>query len=270
MKKAKKIMLMLVVCFMMVSLCSCSKGDNKETNELTPSITQEASVLTENEPSTTTETNTPEEIITPEAVITPELVITPDVVIEPNDESINETLLEITELLSEIIGTDREDAVEMINEYFGVDLNNTRVIYAESEKKGIVTWLHAYPVLLSKNNIRFNGIEIYSDQKDRHVRRIELICTNSSYTTEYIEDTPEFRDEIKKLNNDLNDVLRSTMGAPYDSGELVMDENSLYYYYRSSDSLLACVLIRDFTDPDENGLMCTSVIFVDDEIFLRS
>jgi len=263
MKKANKFKAVLVAGMMTVALCSCSNEDKNVIDaEPTKSVTDSVAVVTESEQTNSIEPGISVENISPEVEITPETVITPE------ESSNYDTLTEITELISGVIGTDRTDAEEKIGEYFGVELKDTTGAFVSSEIKGLVFRVHTYPQILSKDDIRFNGMEIYTDQSDGHVCLVMLTCTNSDYTTEHIEDTPEFRDEVKKLNSDLNNVLKNSMGEPFKSGRLAMDENSIYYYYKVSDNLLASVELRDFTDPDENGLLSTSVFYVDNEIFL--
>ena len=240
MKKANKFIILLVVC-MMIFLCSCSKDDKKET---------------EREHIQTNESSASEDMVPTEDEIT--LV----------EESTKDTLTEITELISGVIGTDLANAEEKIGEYFGVVIMDTKGNFALSDRKGLISRVYTYPQLLAKDDIRFNGMEIYADQSDGHVRVVKLTCANTTSITEPIEDTPEFRDEIRKLNINLNIALKKMMGTPYESGKLVNDENSIYYYYKASDDFWACVELRDFTDPGENGLLDTTVIYVEDELFL--
>ena len=179
------------------------------------------------------------------------------------------TLGSIYQLISDVMGEDLNTAEKMIGEFFDVELKDRTGSMMTSERMDIVTTIHSYAQILSKDSVRFNGIEIWTDEENGLIRRVSLTCTNTSSTAASIEDTPEFRDEIKRLNVDMNDEFKLAKGEPFQTGDLAGDDDSIYNFYNVSDNCLASIEIRDFTELDGNGLLSTSIIFADCEILLR-
>ena len=243
--KNHRFKLLLVAGLILVTICSCEDKSTQMTSEDSTSIVSVEKVES-SEPDTTEETET-----------------------QVGGTFSDNTLGSVFQLINDVMGKDLNTAEKMIGDFFDVELKDTTGAMVTSERMGIVTAIHTYAQILCKDSIRFNGMEIWTDEEDGRIRRVCLTCKNTSYTTAPIEDTPEFRDEIKKLNADLNAECRLAKGEPFQTGDLAGDEDSIYNYYNISDDCLASIEIRDFTEPEGNGLLSTSVIFADSEILLR-
>lgn len=247
MKKHVKITAVLMALALMFSLCSCTdKGSKKSSGD-------SGRIVSDDDDKGATEKTTEDTTEgTSEATTT------------QNGASFsNSTLGSICQLTSDAIGTDLTTAEKMFNEFFGIELVDGTGNILTDERGGIATTVHVYVHMLVKDDVRFNGMQIWTDKEDGHVRRIELVLCNTSYTTVAIEETPEFMEEIKTLNKNINDELKKSLGDPYESGDLVWDEDSLYSVYKVSDGCLAYVEIRDFTEEGGNGLLKTQLIFAD-------
>ena len=153
----------------------------------------------------------------------------------------------------------------MIGEYFGVDLVDKTGSILTHTINGIETTEHVYVQMLTKDTVRFNGMDILTDKANGLVKRVEFTLSNSDYTQVHIDDTEEFRDEIRKLNQDLIEELKKAYGEAFETDTLVWDEDSIYYSYSVSDNRFAYVEIRDFTEPggNDNDLVATTLIFAD-------
>ena len=248
MKKSIRFKVLLVAGLMMALICSCTDHGTQMTSE--DSMNSVSNVSNEeveiSEPDTTTE---------PETQVTGTFS--------------DNTIGSIFQLINDVMGKDLNTAEKMIGEFFDVELKDRTGSMLTSERNDIVTTIHSYSQILSKDSVRFNGMEIWTDEEDGRIRRVIITCTNMSYTAAPIEDTPEFRDEIKKLNVDMNNEFMVSTGKPYQTGDLVGDEDSIYNFYKISDDCLGNIEIRDFTEPEGNGLLSTSAIFADCEILLR-
>lgn len=101
-----------------------------------------------------------------------------------------------------------------------------------------------------------------------NIRSISYYLDNSSDSKSSIGDTPEIREEIRKLNKDINDELRKALGTPYDSDVYAGDEDSVYYDYKVDDHILVRAGSRDFTEPGGNDLLDVELAFADHEYLL--
>ena len=250
MKKHSRLKVLLVAGLMMIMVCSCDEKSTQTTSDDTSVISIDEKVETGEMP-------------------TGEMITTEVVAPQATGAFSDSTLGVILQMTGNLIGQDKATAEKTLGEYFGVELKDRTGAFTSGQRNDIEYAISTYGVLLSKDDVRFNDIEIWTDKETKLVRRIELRCENTTYTGFSIEDTPEFRDEIKKLHSDLEDEMKSAMGIPYQIGELAMDEDSIYKYYKLSENFLANVEIRDFTEPGGNGLLSTSVIFADCEILVR-
>lgn len=261
MKKNVRRMAWLVAGLMMITVCSC-------TDKSAPITSGDASGTGYEERSDAPSTAFEDESDAPGTYVEESSDASEEVGSKVGGMFSDSTLGMLFQLTNDVLGKDLATAEEMIGGFFDVELKDRTGSMVTSERKDIVTTIHSYIQILSKDSVRFNGMEIWTDKEDGRVRRIAITCTNSSYTAELIEDTPEFRDEIKKLNADFNDEMKRSMGDPYETGDLVGDEDSIYCYYKVTDDCLANIEIRDFTEPDGNGLLSTSIIFADCDVLL--
>ena len=179
-----------------------------------------------------------------------------------------DTLGSLFQVCSDAMGKDLSEAENLIGDFFDTRLQDQTGYILTNERSGIVTTMHIYVQMLEKDDIRFNGMEIWADEKDGYVRRISFALENSDYTTVPIDDTPEFREEIKGLGYSINDALESIAGTPFDSGLCAWDDDSPYNCYQISDSFYANVELRDFTEAGGNGLMSVDLVFADCDILL--
>ena len=113
-------------------------------------------------------------------------------------------------------------------------------------------------------------MEIWVDEKDGHVRRVEFSLVNDAYNAYKIEDTPEFREEIKKQYSEIQDDFQKTYGEAFEKGHPIYDEDSYFFMYNVANGIFANVEIRDFTEEGGNGLMRMSVIYADALVLLDS
>ena len=245
MKKHVKLTAGLMALALMFSVCSCTDKGSKNTSDEPDRIVSDEDDKGAAE--TTTEATT-------EATTTQKSGLFSD-----------STIGSICQLSNDVIGKDIDTAEKMINEFFGVDLVDSTGSILTDERGGVVTAVHVYVQMLVKDDVRFNGIQLWTDKEDGHVRRIELVLCNSSYTTVAIDDTPEFREEIKKQYKSIRYELEDSIGDAYEFGNLVWDEDSYYYLFRVSTECLALVEIRDFTEEGGNDLMEMTLIFADCE-----
>ena len=81
-------------------------------------------------------------------------------------------------------------AEKMIGEFFDVELDDSLGNIMTNERNGIVTTMHVYTDMFDKDSVRFNGLQIWTDEKDGHVRRVEFTLDNSGIISVPIEDTP--------------------------------------------------------------------------------
>lgn len=164
-----------------------------------------------------------------------------------------------------VIGKDLKTAEEMIGDFFGVEPIDKTGNILTTTINGVVTTEHVYVQMLVKDTVRFNGMVILTGKDNGLVKRVEFALSNSDYTHVHIDDTSEFRDEIRKLNRDLIDELKKAYGEAFETDILVWDEDSIYYSYNVSDNCFAYVEIRDFTEPggNDNDLVATTLIFAD-------
>lgn len=174
----------------------------------------------------------------------------------------------ICRLSVDVIGQDLETAKKYLGDFFGVELVDDTGFLLTEERGDITTHLHVYTVMLVKDDVRFNGVQIWTDEKDGHVRCIEYTLSNSSYTTVDIGDSPEVREEIKKLNAALFDELESSVNGHYNSDIWAYDEDSKYYDYNVDDMCLIRCGIRDFTEPGGNDLLSAELAFSDCKEYL--
>ena len=167
----------------------------------------------------------------------------------------------LLKLMSGVIGENLDDAEKMIGEFFGEDIEFSHGGGISNTLNDIPTSLHGYVQEFSKDPVRFNGMEISTDPDTGTVMRVELMLKNTDYVTVHIDDTPEFREELKKQYSDLKDELDNTYGEPYQSANLMWDEDSYYHVYKVGNGVVAYIELRDFTSEDENDLLDTSIIF---------
>lgn len=179
-----------------------------------------------------------------------------------------DTLGSLFQLCSENLGADLSDAEKAIGDFFNTRLEDQTGYVLTDTREDIVTTMHVYVQMLEKDDIRFNGMEIWTDEKEGYVRRISFALQNSDYVTVHIDDTPEFREEILGLGSSINDALTGVAGAPYETGLCAWDEDSPYNYYLISDSCYISVEIRDFTGEGGNDLVSVDLIIADCEILL--
>ena len=166
-----------------------------------------------------------------------------------------------------VIGQDLPTAQKKIEEFFGVQLSEDG--YEVTETRGTVeTKLHVYISILAKDEFRFNGMKIWTDSKDGHVRSVEYVLSNTFYTNVDIGDTPEVRNEIKQLNENLQQKLFEIFGASYNSDVWAFDEDSRYRDFRANKSCQIRCGIRDFTEEGGNDLLCTELVFSDCDEYL--
>lgn len=237
MKKSVRLMALALAAVMMISFCSCSAKNEKDEDE------------SEN----------------PVRVISSDQFKSGDEDFQGASGLSGSVFNQIFELSSDVLGKDLDTAEKMIGEYFGVDLVDRTGNIITTTINGVVTTEHVYVQMLTKDTVRFNGLVILTDKETGLVKRVELELTNSDYIQVHIDDTPEFRDEIKKLNQDLIMELTKAYGEAFETDTLVWDEDSIYYSYNVSSNCFAYVEIRDFTEPggNDNDLVATTLIFAD-------
>ena len=175
----------------------------------------------------------------------------------------DDTYGSLFQVVSNVMGKDLDTAEDEIGEFFDTRLTAEGGFTITDERAGICTEMHIYIQMLEKEDIRFNGMEIWTDVNDGSVRRVSFELTNTEYSAVYIADTPEFQEEIRTLFENLNNALASSVGDYFDKGYLVYDEDSPYYAYELTEDCLVFVGLRDFTEEGGNGLVNTELIFAD-------
>ena len=165
--------------------------------------------------------------------------------------------------MSGVIGKDQAAAEKMIGDFFGVELEDLLGGIMTDERNGIVTVVHVYNKLLVKDSVRFNEMEIWTDKEDGRVRRVEFILVNDAYNAYKIDDTPEFREEIKKQYSGVKERLQLSYGKEIKTGNPIYDEDSFFFIYQVSDECFAYVEIRDFTEEGGNGLLKMNIVYAD-------
>ena len=235
MKKSVRLMALALAAVMMISFCSCSAKNEKDESG------------------------------NPVRVISSDQFKAGDEEAEGAAGLSGSVFNQIFELSADVIGKDLDTAEKMIGEYFGVDLVDKTGSILTHTINGIETTEHVYVQMLIKDSVRFNGMDILTDTANGLVKRVEFTLSNSDYTQVHIDDTEEFRDEIRKLNQDLIEELKKAYGEAFETDTLVWDEDSIYYSYNVSDNRFAYVEIRDFTEPggNDNDLVATTLIFAD-------
>ena len=241
MKKTVKLMAMALAAVMMLSVCSCTDKNSKKTSSQEETEIETEAPETKEEPTTTTTT---EETAT-------------------QADSANATYDQIFNLMSGVIGKDQAAAEKMIGDFFGVELEDLLGGIMTDERNGIVTVVHVYNKLLVKDSVRFNEMEIWTDKEDGRVRRVEFILVNDAYNAYKIDDTPEFREEIKKQYSGVKDRLQLSYGKEIRTGNPIYDEDSFFFIYQVSDECFAYVEIRDFTEEGGNGLLKMNIVYAD-------
>ena len=168
-------------------------------------------------------------------------------------------------LSASCLGKDLDTAEKLIGDFFGFEPVDGTGDILTSTVNGIETTQHVYVQMLVRDSVRFNGMDIYTGKQDGLVKRVEFCLSNTFYTNVEIEDTPEFRDEIRKLYSDINSEMMNAYGQAFKTDNLVWDEDSVFYAYKVTDNCYAYIEIRDFTEEGGNGLLSTTLIFADCE-----
>ena len=233
MKKAVRITALLMVCVIMVSVCSCASKNTKDKGEKKGRIISSEQSKAEG-----------------------------NVVADTASSS---TFGALSQLTIGLLGKDLETAEKEIGEFFGVELVDRTGNVLSGNRNGIASAMHVYSELLSKDDLRFNGFEIWTSKDDGHVNRVQFGLTNHAYAGYDLGDTPELQEEIKQLSTGLNEELKSAYGNPTETDKLVYDEDSFYNVYKASDSCLINVEFRDFTEDGGNGLLSVDIIFAECE-----
>ena len=236
MKKTVNFPVFILAAFMMLSFCSCNSG-NTNTGSSDGSIGESSAESSDEAP----------------------------------DESSGDNVFSgnvtgsVMYLMYDVIGKDQETAEIMIGEFFDVELNDSLGNMVTDERDGIVTKMHVYKDMFVKDSVRFNGLQIWTDDEDGHVRRVEFVLDNSGIITVPIDDTPEFQSEIKSLYEDVYGELNKSLGQPKNSGVSMGND---WVYYQISNDLFASVEVIDYTEPGGNGTVATSVVFADAEVLV--
>ena len=243
MKKVVRLWALIIASFMMFSFCSC----NLKKSEIESSNAQSDELMSESYNKASDESLSE----------------------STNDNSFSSDVPgSVMQLMYDVIGKDQETAEKMIGEFFDVELNDSLGNIMTNERNGIVTTMHVYTDMFVKDSVRFNGLQIWTDEKAGHVRRVEFTLDNSGIISVPIEDTPEFQSEIKQLYEDVDGEFKKSLGQPGDSGRSIDDEDSFWAYYKISDNRFAYVEVIDYIEPGGNGLVSTSVCFADAEVLL--
>ena len=242
MKKAVRLTALVMACLMMVSICSCNGNKQDKSGGNKGKVTVEESDKSGN-------SEKPEDT-------------------QVEGSYTNSTLGQLFQISNDALGKDAETAEKMIGDFFGVELEDRLNGIMTNERNGIVTVMRVYIQFLQKDDLRFNAMEMWIDEKDGHVRKIEFRLVLDGYNCVHIDDTPEFRSEIKNLYNSIKDELKNACGEAFQADKIEWDEDSFYCAYNTPDNCYAYVEIRDFTEPGGNGLLKTSVEFADEKVLL--
>ena len=231
MKKAVRFTALLMVCIMMASVCSCASknaGDKRDQKERIISSEQfkaEGNVA--------------------------------------GDYTSGSTFGSLCQLTVSLLGKDIETAEKEIGGFFGVELIDRTGNILSGSRNGIESAMHVYTELLTKDDLRFNGFEIWTSKEDGHVNRVEFGLANETYTGYDIGNTSDTQEEIRQLSTRVNEELKAAFGNPVETDKLVYDEDSIYNVYKASDSCFINVEFRDFTEEGGNGLLSVDIIFAD-------
>ena len=233
MKKAVRFTALLMVCIMMASVCSCASknaGDKRDQKERIISSEQfkaEGNVA--------------------------------------DDPASSSTFGALCQMTVSLLGKDIETAEKEIGGFFGVELIDRTGNILSGSRNGIESAMHVYTELLTKDDLRFNGFEIWTSKEDGHINRIEYGLANETYTGYDIGNTSDTQEEIRQLTAGVNEELKAAYGNPAETDKLVYDEDSFYNVYKVSDSCFINVEFRDFTEEGGNGLLSVDIIFADCE-----
>lgn len=245
MKTISKLMATVLAGAMMISVCSCTEKPAEDTTAssedvvtTTTETTTEASTATETERDTSETTKT-----------------------EVNYS--DTTCGQVLKLMNDVIGKDRAEAEKMIGEFFGVEVEDGHAL--DAKINDVPVWYYVYVQMFTKDSVRFNGMDITTDREKGIVQCIELNLSNSSYVNVAIEDTPEFRDEIRKQYSAVKEEFDNVYGDACEKGNPEFDEDSFYLLFKKADGSVDYVELRDFTEEGGNGLVEMTIISADDE-----
>lgn len=233
MKKAVRFTALVMVCIMMASVCSCTfknAGDKRDQKERIISSEQfkaEGNVA--------------------------------------DDPASSSTFGALCQLTVSLLGKDIETAEKEIGGFFGVELIDRTGNILSGSRNGIESAMHVYTELLTKDDLRFNGFEIWTSKEDGHINRIEYGLANETYTGYDIGNTSDTQEEIRQLTTGVNEELKAAYGNPTETDKLLYDEDSFYNVYKVSDNCFINVEFRDFTEEGGNGLLSVDIIFADCE-----
>ena len=233
MRKAVRLTALVMVCIMMTSVCSCAvknSGDKRDQKERIISSEQfkaEGNVA--------------------------------------GDPASSSTFGALCQLTVSLLGKDIETAEKEIGGFFGVELVDRTGNILSGSRNGVESAMHVYTELLTKDDLRFNGFEIWTSKEDGHINRIEYGLANETYTGYDIGNTSETQEEIRQLTTGVNEELKAAYGNPAETDKLLYDEDSFYNVYKVSDSCFINVEFRDFTEEGGNGLLSVDIIFADCE-----
>ena len=142
MKKAVRFTALVMVCIMMASVCSCAsknagyKRDQKERIISSEQFKAEGNVA--------------------------------------GDYTSGSTFDALCQLTVSLLGKDIETAEKEIGGFFGVELIDRTGNILSGSRNGIESAMHVYTELLTKDDLRFNGFEIWTSKEDGHVNRVEF------------------------------------------------------------------------------------------------
>ena len=242
MKKAVRLTALVMACLMMVSICSCNGNKQDKSGGNKGNVTVEESDKSES-------SEKPEDT-------------------QAEGSYTNSTLGQLFQISNDALGKDAETAEKMIGDFFGVELEDRLNGVMTNTRNDVVTVLRVYIQLLQKDDLRFNGMEMWVDEKDGHVRRIEYSLGLDGYNSVPIDDTPEFREEIKKLYVSSKEEFDNAHGRAFLADQIDWDEDSFFSAYNTPNKCYAYTEIRDFTEPGGNGLLKSTVVFADEKFLL--
>ena len=243
MKKAVRLTALIMAVLMMVSICSCNGNEPNKSGNNNGKVTVEEDK--------TGSSDKPE-----------------DTKAQAAGAYSNSTMGQLFQISQDALGKDAETAEKMIGEFFGVELEDRLNGIMTNTRNDVVTVLRVYIQLLQKDDLRFNGMEMWVDEKDGHVRRIEYSLGLDGYNSVPIDDTPEFREEIKKLYVSSKEEFDNAHGRAFLADQIDWDEDSFFSAYTTPNKCYAYTEIRDFTEPGGNGLLKSTVVFADEKFLL--
>lgn len=174
------------------------------------------------------------------------------------------TMGSLFQLMDDATGKDKLTAVQMIEDYFGTELADS--VEFQEEWYGLKLNTEFYYTRLYTGEYRFLEVSVGVDPDTDVVRRISFYCSNDDFFTSSFDDLKGFDDEVRSLVEAADSELEDVCGEPFETGDLVADEDSFYHLYKYGNDCEIRVEYYDYTEEGGNGLLAVELFFTDNSV----